>query len=113
MARKLNEITKNPNPLSNYKIFIDKCIRKIRCEVLHQTTTTNKPATSSYSLHLADTTAGIDDIIPSPQTTQLSSGSKKDDRGLYLAVPTTGTTVLSLDVRHSISLSLVHVYREN
>ncbi|XP_055296340.1 sodium-driven chloride bicarbonate exchanger-like isoform X2 [Sitodiplosis mosellana] len=53
---------------------------------LHQTT--NKPATSSYSLHLVDTTAGIDDIIPSPQTTQLS-GSKKDARGLYLAVPTT------------------------
>lgn len=50
----------------------------------------SKQATSSYSLHLADTTAGIDDIIPSPQTTQLS-GSKKDARGLYLAVPTTGT----------------------
>lgn len=49
----------------------------------------SKQATSSYSLHLADTTAGIDDIIPSPQTTQLS-GSKKDSRGLYLAVPTTG-----------------------
>lgn len=47
-----------------------------------------KPATSSYSLHLADTATGIDDIIPS--TAQLS-GSKKDARGLYLAVPTTGT----------------------
>ena len=58
------------------------------CSGLQQTT--NKPATSSYSLHLADTTAGIDDIIPSPQTAQLS-GSKRDARGLYLAVPTTGT----------------------
>ncbi|XP_031624246.1 electrogenic sodium bicarbonate cotransporter 1 isoform X4 [Contarinia nasturtii] len=49
----------------------------------------SKPATSSYSLHLNDTTADIDDIIPSQQTAQLS-GSKKDARGLYLAVPTTG-----------------------
>lgn len=57
---------------------------------LHQTS--SKPATSSYSLHFVDTTAGIDDIIPSPQTTQLS-GSKKDARGLYLAVPTTGTFI--------------------
>lgn len=52
---------------------------------LHQTT--SKAATSSYSLHLADTTAGIDDILASPESA-VTSGSKKDERGLYLAVPT-------------------------
>lgn len=61
---------------------------KIRID-LQQTTTASKQSTSSYSLQIADTTAGIDDIIPSTQTAQLS-GSKKDARGLYLAVPTTG-----------------------
>lgn len=58
------------------------------CEDLQQTA--NKRATSSYSLHLSDTTAGIDDINLSSQKTQLSSGSKNDERGVYLAVPTTG-----------------------
>lgn len=49
------------------------------------------PATFSNPLHLTDSTADIDDIIPSQQTAQLS-GSKKDARGLvYQSIPTTGT----------------------
>lgn len=67
-----------------------KPTQKLQTACVDLQQTPSKPATSSYSLHLADTTAGIDDIIPSPQTTQMS-GSKKDARGLYLAVPTTGT----------------------
>lgn len=53
-----------------------------------------KPAItpSSYSLHSADSTAGIEDIIPSPRTT-LMCGSNKDQRGCYLAIPTTGIPI--------------------
>lgn len=61
-----------------------------------------KQTTSSYSLHLADTTAGIDDISPSPQTTQ-TSGSKKDGRGFYLAIPQTGI------LNHCVSCASIDV----
>lgn len=75
----------------------------INCRRATDNQQTNYTSSYIHCIYLADTTAGIDDIIPSQQTAQLS-GSKKDQKGLYLAVPTTGT------LAHCVSLVLQSMY---